>query len=692
MELQSPAAALTAVILIIICSTAEPDVRLVGGSGRCDGAVELLSNGYWRKIYGDGWTRTEAAVVCRQLDCGSAVTATEREPKTEEYGFFAHCKGSESVLNKCRFTGVYGSFPYAVSVCSDSVRLVDGAGRCSGRLEVKTHQSWTTVCEADFDWLDAEVVCRELDCGTPLTLQGALFGEGKLPFGKKESQCNGTENHLLNCSTSDREENICTHGKAVGLTCSEVRLVNGSSSCAGTVEVFHYGDWRTVREAGWSRRKSAVVCRQLDCGSAVAAEQREPEGDEDKQGVITFCGGSESAVSECRISNYSGNSSDVVSVCSDSVRLVDGAGRCSGRLEVKSHQSWTTVCETGFDWQDAEVVCRELDCGTPLTLQGALFGEGKLPFGTKEFQCKGTENRLLTCRTSNREENTCTGGKAVGLTCSGPDDVRLVEEDSRCAGTVEMFYSGEWRKVNGYKWSMRETDVVCRQLGCGSAVAATHREPEKNLPKWDPMIECVGFETALRECSFGVIFHSQDRVSVICSGILVQPNISVSATIIMSRGLQGSEAFRGHSFTITCSTQPQYPGGSFYLNLPWSSRSHTQTAVNHSASFLFPAADDSHQGNYSCVYENQVIFQNKFKVQRRYDEWSPGPFIHNFSSESEPLSLIITDSLSSTIINIKLLVVFVMLFLMLITCLTIFLIFKTRGYFFIRNTSGAVQS
>ncbi|KAL6467266.1 hypothetical protein MHYP_G00250700 [Metynnis hypsauchen] len=566
MELQPSAAALAAVILTLIYSpTAEPDdVRLVDGSGRCDGAVEVFYDGEWTRVNGHDWTRIEAAVVCRELDCGSAVTATWRNSESEESGFFVDCKGSESVLSDCSLMGVSGSFPHAVSGCSDSVRLVDGAGRCSGRLEVKPHQSWTTVCEAGFDWQEAEVVCRELGCGPPLILQGAFFGEGKLPFGAKEFQCKGTENHLLNCSTSDREKNIYTSGKAVGLTCSEVRLVDGRGLCAGTVEVFHYGDWRRVRRAGWSRRESAVVCRQLDCGSAVAAKAREPEGD--KQGVFTFCDGSESAVSECRISNYSGPSADVVSTCSESVRLVDGAGLCSGRLEVNSHQSWTTVCEAGFDWQDAEVVCRELDCGTPLTLQGALFGEGKLPFGTKEFQCKGTENRLLNCSTSDREENTCTGGKAVGLTCSGPDDVRLVEAGSRCAGTVEMFYSGEWRKVNGYDWSLNKTGLVCRQLGCGSAVAATRREPEKNLPEWDPQPDCKGSETALRECSIDLMSYPRDRISVICS-----------------------------------------------------------------------------------------------------------------------------DSVSSTIINIKLLVFFVMLFLMLIICLSIFLIFKTRGCFFIRNTPGAVQ-
>ncbi|XP_042253059.1 collagen alpha-1(XII) chain-like, partial [Thunnus maccoyii] len=52
----------------------------------------------------------------------------------------------------------------------DSVRLVNGTTMCSGRLEVKFNQfnqSWSSVCEADFDQQDAEVVCRELGCGAP---------------------------------------------------------------------------------------------------------------------------------------------------------------------------------------------------------------------------------------------------------------------------------------------------------------------------------------------------------------------------------------------------------------------------------------------------------------------------------------------------------------------------------------------
>ena len=103
----------------------------------------------------------------------------------------------------------------------------------------------------------------------------------------------------------------------------------------------------------------------------------------------------------------------------DSIRLVNGNSLCSGRLEVKSNQRWSSVCEDDFDQQDAEVVCRELGCGAPSVLQGALYGEVEAPMWTREFQCGGHESALLDCRTSGSDRNTCSPGKAVGLTCSG---------------------------------------------------------------------------------------------------------------------------------------------------------------------------------------------------------------------------------------------------------------------------------
>ncbi|KAE8293852.1 Scavenger receptor cysteine-rich type 1 protein M130 Soluble CD163 [Larimichthys crocea] len=404
---------------------------------------------------------------------------------------------------------------------SDSVRLVNGNSLCSGRLEVKSdhsNQLWSSVCEADFDQQDADVVCRELGCGAPSVLQGALYGEVEAALWTKEFQCGGHESALLDCRRSGSTRSTCSPGKAVGLTCSEpVRLVGGNSRCAGTLEL-KQGDWRPMGHFTfyWTLKKAAVVCRDLDCGSVVSVGQSQESSDRSVWLLRTTCVHSRFSLRDCVTPDSSSSTLNVT--CSDSVRLVNGNSLCSGRLEVKSdhsNQLWSSVCEADFDQQDADVVCRELGCGAPSVLQGALYGEVEAALWTKEFQCGGHESALLDCRRSGSTRNTCSPGKAVGLTCSEP--VRPA----------------------------------------GSSLSS-----------------------------------SMDGVSKVQQ--------------------QGFHVLWGSSFTISCSIQPQYPGGSFQLTFTSTNTAHnyTQPAVNHSAHFLFPVAEPTHQGSYSCVYHVYIVSRN----------------------------------------------------------------------------------
>ncbi|XP_045568257.1 scavenger receptor cysteine-rich type 1 protein M160-like [Salmo salar] len=204
-----------------------------------------------------------------------------------------------------------------------------------------------------------------------------------------------------------------------------VRLVDGTTSCSGTVEVFYRGEWLGLCSRWWGMKETKILCRELGCGNVVA-KSRGPPFEDGRRGIsIWLCSGDESSITECKkIEGGAGVCNATYEyhlhvTCSESVRLVDGAGLCSGRVEVKSNQSWASVCEADFDRQDAEVVCGELGCGAPAALQGGLYGEGEGQTWDKEFQCKGKESLLLDCDTSDRENNTCLPGNAVGLTCSG---------------------------------------------------------------------------------------------------------------------------------------------------------------------------------------------------------------------------------------------------------------------------------
>ncbi|XP_030579759.1 scavenger receptor cysteine-rich type 1 protein M130-like [Archocentrus centrarchus] len=249
---------------------------------------------------------------------------------------------------------------------------------------------------------------------------------------------------------------VRAEGKHNSAEFDDVRLVGGVSRCAGTLEVKHLGQWRPVDFFDWTLKAAAVVCAHLHCGSASTLGWR-LENYTSVWKIKPDCVFSGSALMECATSDYSPLILDFT--CSDSVRLLNGSSLCSGRLEVKSNQSWSSVCEADFDQQDAEVVCRELGCGPPSVLQGALYGEVEAPVWSREFQCGGRESALLDCRSSGSARNSCSPGKAVGLTCSEPD-VRLVGGASRCAGTLQVKYRGSWRPVDVPDWTLKEAAVV----------------------------------------------------------------------------------------------------------------------------------------------------------------------------------------------------------------------------------------
>ncbi|KAL9954251.1 hypothetical protein ACROYT_G041766 [Oculina patagonica] len=534
----------------------EFEVRLSGGFAPYAGEVIVYHQGVWGTVCDGDWDENDALVVCRELGYPGVTMAT----KSSHYGAegtikieMVSCYGNETKLSQCAYkTSTEGSDCRAVwnreagVICEarnnteekdvPKLRLStnpDWEG--AGLVEVYMHGQWGWVCGSDWDYWDAEVVCRQLGFPDAEWATGLdhYFGRGSGPALMAYVDCEGDESSLFHCPHSGEKKANCDRRDIAGVVCKmdkpHVRLVGSPLAHAGFAQIRYYGRWGSFCDLGWGLAQGHVVCRELGYRRALYTTRGKIF--EKQTGKIWVdeaqCTGNESSIIYCDLTlirdfdDMWGCSHDDAGgvICESNeepglnetavVRLQGGNSTHMGRVEIKQHGFWHAVCSIGWDKHDADVVCRQLGFTQAVLEVGhGQFGSGSGPTWLTSVRCYGNETSLDQCVSAGWElQPECGKRLGAGVICkmdniTDDGDVRLRGSNTNeFEGRVEIKLGGVWGTVSEIDWDIRDGHVVCRQLGYRRAVRVYSHSRYGDVGKfWLSDLHCSGNESNLLEC------------------------------------------------------------------------------------------------------------------------------------------------------------------------------------------------
>jgi deleted-in-malignant-brain-tumors protein 1 len=90
----------------------------------------------------------------------------------------------------------------------------------------------------------------------------------------------------------------------------------------------------------------------------------------------------------------------------------------TGRVEVFYNGQWGTICDNGWDIDNAKVVCRQLRYKYAIrALGGSDVPDGTGKIWLDDVDCGGTEQKLASCAHTAWGNNNCHHAEDAGVEC-----------------------------------------------------------------------------------------------------------------------------------------------------------------------------------------------------------------------------------------------------------------------------------
>ncbi|XP_032375668.1 scavenger receptor cysteine-rich type 1 protein M160 [Etheostoma spectabile] len=483
----------------------------------CYGEVHIQKNDENLAVCGNPWSEDNAKVVCKELNCGNVISYEAKTSHGTKIRIMdnVNCKGNEASLWHCRakhYNSRVQCSSVAYIVCADSIKvnLLDGPGKCAGRVEIQHEGKFQRVNADGWTEANSDAVCKQLNCGSRRVLRTPeKFSHGSNDFLKKTVNCNPNAKHISECIGAD-SKNQAKDPVAVGITCEEHKVVflTGKSSCSGMVGIEHRNKtyWLSGSKETWDQNSANTVCLQMHCGEA-SLPTSTPNADAMEVWSESYtCSSNDTSLLDCKNTTLPSNYSDTIATvtCTEKIE-VNLTNECWGHVNVCANGECGDVCADTWTDHMSVMLCKNLGCGS-----GILDPKLNFKDSTRNSKVifKGLHTTASTTSLSqsifikNDDNNYICNPRQAYVVCSGSVKSKFSSFRDKCSGNVLVKYEDQWLPV--CKTALENTNtqkVICGEQ-CGTAgKTIPYFGPELTVDNVIEKIECEENAESITSCN-----------------------------------------------------------------------------------------------------------------------------------------------------------------------------------------------
>ncbi|XP_066015708.1 fibroblast growth factor receptor 4-like isoform X2 [Pocillopora verrucosa] len=230
-----------------------------------------------------------------------------------------------------------------------------------------------------------------------------------------------------------------------------LRFKTESNPSVGTMEIYTNSSWKKLCTSTWNKVEVDLTCMAMGySNSSNYGRWYEDSGKLSETSTNFNC---TSTLTKCEESF-----SNRLQFCKVPVRLNGANVEYGGRVEVFYKGKWGQICTNGWDFNDAQVICRQLGFEEALAeFIGSNIKDGNITSVMVDVYCTGAEDELASCARTDGKLNVPSqcqeDGKGSQAMCQ-PNNIQVLGKENLYfdIGSNEILHCSIRNKTSFARW------------------------------------------------------------------------------------------------------------------------------------------------------------------------------------------------------------------------------------------------